>query len=127
MGLMYGGIDLSARRNFGKVDGTGLFVVAHRAVFVRTPITWCGPLYPGETTLPDPDPSQWLFGYPRPENGGEVMHMFGSVNCELVAPRFGGTCQDRNMAERLASGIFASNEADALGGGLAAVDWGGLD
>ena len=33
----------------------GLFVAAHKAVFFRDEIKWCGRLYSGEATLPDPD------------------------------------------------------------------------
>ena len=57
----------------------GLYAAAHEAAFFQTEIKWCGRVYSGEATLPDPDRVQGLLELRRPGNGGELMHFVHAI------------------------------------------------
>lgn len=104
----------------------GIFVAAHESVLFGDEIKWCGRLYSGEATWPDPDGIQGLFvRAPLTEEWGRAdsLHPCSA----LVALRLAGTGQDRNSAAWSVGGVCARNKPDGSGGESAAEDYRKLD
>ena len=51
----------------------GLFAAAHKAVFFRKEIKWCGKILSGQTVSHDPEHTQGLSELRRPETAGKLM------------------------------------------------------
>ena len=70
----------------------GPFVAAHKAVFFRKEIKWCGKILSGQMVSHDPECTQGLSKLRRPETAGELMQFLQAINWirtslpELEAP-----------------------------------------
>lgn len=67
-------------RVLARVGNRGLLAAAHKAVFFKDEIKWCGRIYSGEATRPDPDRVYEFVELRRPETDGEPVHFIHAVN-----------------------------------------------
>ena len=58
----------------------GLSAAAHKAVFFRKEMRWCGKRLYGQTVRHDPENTEGLSELCRPETAGELMQFFQAIN-----------------------------------------------
>ena len=58
----------------------GLYAAAHKAVFYREEVRWCGKLYSGRTIRHDPERVQGLTDMRRPETARELQQFLCAIN-----------------------------------------------
>ena len=58
----------------------GLFAAAHKAVFFRKEIKWCGKILSGQTVSHNPERTHGLSELRRPETAGELMKFLQAIS-----------------------------------------------
>ena len=63
----------------------GLFGAAHKAVFFRTEIKWCGKILSGQTVSNDSERTRGIIELHRPETAGELMQFVQAINWMITS------------------------------------------
>ena len=64
----------------GRLEDAGLFAAAHKCLFFKTEISWCGKVYSGGQVSHDWERLSGMASIRRPQTVGELMQVLQAVN-----------------------------------------------